>query len=331
MSVISNIDLPGPNRRDALAPIAGGPTEAPVGNLKPFAEAEPSFLDLVDVINPLQHLPVVSTIYRHLSGDEMGYAAKVAGDVLYGGVVGLVLSAVDLVVQSESGKNIGDHLWDAVFEGGENGTALAEDQDGTSGERADAPPPDADSSPQTAIPDLATSTTGNVVPIQAGTPPLVPLIPLEPNPVRPAATASAASPVPLVGGHPVFNVAGRVPPSTTPRPTGPHAAGSRAISAPVKEEFMPINPGGQPKFLAVPPRPPAPTQAPLTAAPGPKALLEAQGIAQAAPATPMPGPETGSTPAAAGPGAWFGTAMTSALDKYERSRRLSAPSPAAAP
>ena len=30
-----------------------------------------TFSDLMDIINPLQHIPVVSSIYRSLSGDEI--------------------------------------------------------------------------------------------------------------------------------------------------------------------------------------------------------------------------------------------------------------------
>ncbi|HEV7371081.1 MAG TPA: hypothetical protein VGO20_18420, partial [Arenibaculum sp.] len=47
-----------------------------------------SFWDLLDVINPLQHIPVVGTIYRALTGDEISTPARVAGGTLYGGVVG---------------------------------------------------------------------------------------------------------------------------------------------------------------------------------------------------------------------------------------------------
>ncbi len=31
-----------------------------------------SFGDIVDIINPLQHIPVVSTIYREMTGDDIG-------------------------------------------------------------------------------------------------------------------------------------------------------------------------------------------------------------------------------------------------------------------
>ncbi|MEO3435429.1 hypothetical protein [Inquilinus sp. CAU 1745] len=72
------------------------------------AENEFGFWDLLDVINPLQHIPVVSTIYRHLTGDEIGPAARVAGATLYGGPVGLVASLANVVSEEVTGRDIGE-------------------------------------------------------------------------------------------------------------------------------------------------------------------------------------------------------------------------------
>ena len=52
------------------------PAQAPQDNAAARAkdtpkEAEFTFDDLIDVINPLQHLPIVSTIYRAITGDEI--------------------------------------------------------------------------------------------------------------------------------------------------------------------------------------------------------------------------------------------------------------------
>lgn len=43
-----------------------------------------TFGDLLDVINPLQHIPMVSSIYRAVTGDEISPGARVAGGALYG-------------------------------------------------------------------------------------------------------------------------------------------------------------------------------------------------------------------------------------------------------
>jgi len=69
-----------------------------------------SFHDLLDAINPLQHIPVVSTIYREVTGDTLGNAARVVGDGLYGGVIGVIAGLLDVSVIEATGKDIGQHV-----------------------------------------------------------------------------------------------------------------------------------------------------------------------------------------------------------------------------
>jgi len=78
-----------------------------------------SFWDILDVINPLQHIPVISTIYRKITGDEMGYAARIAGDTLYSGlfgslISGLVSAVANVFVDSTTGKDIGEHMMASI-------------------------------------------------------------------------------------------------------------------------------------------------------------------------------------------------------------------------
>ena len=55
-------------------------------------QAEEGFFHhLLDVINPLQHLPVIGTIYRAITGEHIGAVEKIAGDTLYGGLWGAVV------------------------------------------------------------------------------------------------------------------------------------------------------------------------------------------------------------------------------------------------
>jgi len=93
------------------------PTAPPVtvtasAPIKAFSEGGdgPTFKDVIDIINPLQHIPVINTIYRHLTGDEEGAVADVGGGALWAGPIGLVGSLVDLAVKAESGKTIGDNI-----------------------------------------------------------------------------------------------------------------------------------------------------------------------------------------------------------------------------
>lgn len=71
---------------------------------------EPSFWDLLDVINPLQHIPVVNKIYQELTGDKIGVGARLAGGALFGGPLGLVASAVNCALEEETGTDAGGHM-----------------------------------------------------------------------------------------------------------------------------------------------------------------------------------------------------------------------------
>jgi hypothetical protein len=73
-----------------------------------------SFHDLLDAINPLQHIPVVSSIYRAVTGDTLGNAARVVGDGLYGGVIGIIAGLADVSVIEATGKDIGSNVMSAL-------------------------------------------------------------------------------------------------------------------------------------------------------------------------------------------------------------------------
>jgi len=69
-----------------------------------------TFLDFLDIINPLQHIPVISTLYRKITGDKIDPASKFAGSAIYGGPLGAIASAIDLLVEYNTGKDIGEHV-----------------------------------------------------------------------------------------------------------------------------------------------------------------------------------------------------------------------------
>ena len=48
------------------------------------------FDDFLDIINPLQHLPVIGTAYRAITADEIETPAKLAGGALFGGLFGFL-------------------------------------------------------------------------------------------------------------------------------------------------------------------------------------------------------------------------------------------------
>src|SRR3546814_18224238 len=81
------------------------------------------FLDFLDVINPLQHLPIVGTIYRAMTGDTISDAARVAGGALYGGPFGLIGGFANGVFEAETGGDVGGNA--LPWAGGAPGTAGA--------------------------------------------------------------------------------------------------------------------------------------------------------------------------------------------------------------
>lgn len=97
-----------PSERADTAAAARGDAK----RLSMFGEGddEPSFWDLLDVINPLQHIPVVNKIYQELTGDKIGVGARLAGGALFGGPLGLVASAVNCAIEEETGADAGGHV-----------------------------------------------------------------------------------------------------------------------------------------------------------------------------------------------------------------------------
>jgi hypothetical protein len=67
-----------------------------------LSENKLSFGDFIDVINPLQHIPIISSIYRKVSGDEIADAPKFVGAALYGGPVGLIAALGGFIIVAES-------------------------------------------------------------------------------------------------------------------------------------------------------------------------------------------------------------------------------------
>jgi hypothetical protein len=88
--------------------------------------------DFLDVINPLQHIPIVAQIYRAVTGDQIYGAADLIGALPLGplGMVGMMGTIADLAVKDTTGKDIGDNLEAMVF-------GPSKDKTGTDGTAAD--------------------------------------------------------------------------------------------------------------------------------------------------------------------------------------------------
>ena len=72
------------------------------------------FLDflvtLFDIINPLEHLPIISTIYEHVTGHHMNPVARIAGDTLYGGPIGAAVGVANVIAEKKTGKDLGENV-----------------------------------------------------------------------------------------------------------------------------------------------------------------------------------------------------------------------------
>ncbi|HYE00713.1 MAG TPA: hypothetical protein VEH84_15130 [Alphaproteobacteria bacterium] len=66
-----------------------------------------SFWDFLDIVNPLQHIPVIGSIYRHLTGDEIGGPARILGGALFGGPIGMVAGMVNTEMERQTGRDAG--------------------------------------------------------------------------------------------------------------------------------------------------------------------------------------------------------------------------------
>jgi hypothetical protein len=68
-----------------------------------------TFSDFLDIINPFQHIPVVSTIYRAVTGDKIDPGSRIVGGGIFGGPIGLIASMVSGIVEEATGKDPGEH------------------------------------------------------------------------------------------------------------------------------------------------------------------------------------------------------------------------------
>lgn len=81
-----------------------------------------SFSDFLDLINPLEHIPVLSSIYREITGEHINPISRVAGDVVYGALMGGVSAALsglgaigDAIMEAETGKDATGNVVAALF------------------------------------------------------------------------------------------------------------------------------------------------------------------------------------------------------------------------
>ena len=74
----------------------------------------PTFAEFLDIINPLQHIPVVSTIYRAITGDQISPGPRFLGGALFGGPAGAIGAGIASLFEEASGGDLGEHIAELV-------------------------------------------------------------------------------------------------------------------------------------------------------------------------------------------------------------------------
>ena len=87
----------------------------------------PSFKDVLDTINPLQHIPVISTLYQSLTGDVPSSGANIVGGTLLGGVFGFAAALFNEVVKTQTGNDVGGNMLAMLSGDEETGQAAGND------------------------------------------------------------------------------------------------------------------------------------------------------------------------------------------------------------
>ena|GEM_PF-2980904 len=81
------------------------PAADKTSDAKPF-----SFRDVLDIINPFHHIPIIGNIYRSVTGDEIKAPARILGGGIFGGIIGAVAGVVNAVISKVTGKDVGEHV-----------------------------------------------------------------------------------------------------------------------------------------------------------------------------------------------------------------------------
>ncbi len=270
---------------------------------KPAPDARKFFANLLDIINPLQHIPVVSTIYRSMTGDEISGPAKLVGGALFGGAIGAAAAAISVVVEDATGRDVGEHALALVT--------------------GDQPPPQdasqlAAAQPQPA--DQPADIAWNGPRVLAATDPALASAATALNPQPPAQPTAAPTLADLLANAPIQAPQQPAPSSTTAAATNPPLLAQSTLQRESAADLANRITWSGPRLAATAQPAPADTADDQTtsdaqlAAAEPPANWVGQAIAQAQAITAQPA--AGTAPAGA-PEPWIAGAMIQALEKYE--------------
>lgn len=69
-----------------------------------------TFGDIIDAVNPLKHIPIVSNIYENFTESKSSSGSNLIGGALFGGVIGFIASFVNDTFEEITGKDVGGHM-----------------------------------------------------------------------------------------------------------------------------------------------------------------------------------------------------------------------------
>ncbi|HEY0900557.1 MAG TPA: hypothetical protein VGD95_00405, partial [Micavibrio sp.] len=69
-----------------------------------------TFGDLVDIVNPLHHIPLVNVVYESITGDTIKPAGRIVGGAVFGGFVGAAAGIANVIVEEETGKDVSGNI-----------------------------------------------------------------------------------------------------------------------------------------------------------------------------------------------------------------------------
>lgn len=80
-------------------------------------QEEFSFGDLIDIVNPLHHIPLVSTIYESVTGDTIKPSGRIIGGAVFGGFAGAASGIANVIIEEETGKDVAGNVVAFVTKG----------------------------------------------------------------------------------------------------------------------------------------------------------------------------------------------------------------------
>ncbi len=80
------------------------------GGAAPGKNESFGFGDVIDIVNPLQHIPLVGSLYRAVTGDEIKPSGRVLGGALFGGFAGAAMGMVNIIAEEETGRDVPGNL-----------------------------------------------------------------------------------------------------------------------------------------------------------------------------------------------------------------------------